>query len=184
MAERADRASVKQRAGRMSAALPSPLHSTRPARRRAPTETSLFGSSRREAHDSTAFYRRFALPDVSEDNELGTNCVVDEIFEHDARDMHHIADNSVALVVTSPPYFAGKEYETSENSSPAAGLRSTWPISAVNHTGRYRGTLLGSCKIGSVSCFEAKSSGSKLGEQQGPALGAPFRARRTLFFAT
>ena len=26
--------------------------------------------------------------------------------------MYHVADNSVALVVTSPPYFAGKEYET------------------------------------------------------------------------
>jgi len=96
----------------MSAALPSPLRSTRRARRGAPTETSMFGSSKREAHDSTAFYRRFALPDVSQDNELGTNRVVDEIFEHDARDMHHVADNSVALVVTSPPYFAGKEYET------------------------------------------------------------------------
>ena len=29
----------------------------------------------------------------------------------DARDMHTIADGSVALVVTSPPYFAGKQYE-------------------------------------------------------------------------
>ena len=26
--------------------------------------------------------------------------------------MHQVADNSVALVVTSPPYFAGKAYET------------------------------------------------------------------------
>ncbi|MGO9148461.1 MAG: DNA-methyltransferase [Acidimicrobiales bacterium] len=96
----------------MSAALPSPLRSTRPPRRRASTETSMFGSSRREAHDSTAFYRRFALPDLSDDNELGTSRLVDEIFQHDARDMYHVADSSVALVVTSPPYFAGKEYET------------------------------------------------------------------------
>ena len=29
----------------------------------------------------------------------------------DARRMDELADNSVALVVTSPPYFAGKEYE-------------------------------------------------------------------------
>lgn len=29
----------------------------------------------------------------------------------DARDMSELADNSVALVVTSPPYFVGKEYE-------------------------------------------------------------------------
>jgi DNA modification methylase len=30
----------------------------------------------------------------------------------DARDMSDVDDNSVALVVTSPPYFAGKAYET------------------------------------------------------------------------
>ena len=96
----------------MSVALPSPLPSSRPVRRRAPTQTSTFGTSRREAHDSTAFYQRFALPAVSKDSEIGASYVVDEIFQHDARDMHQVADNSVALVVTSPPYFAGKEYET------------------------------------------------------------------------
>ncbi|EQD60943.1 DNA methylase N-4/N-6 domain-containing protein, partial [mine drainage metagenome] len=35
-----------------------------------------------------------------------------EIIVGDARDMSLIEDASVALVVTSPPYFAGKEYET------------------------------------------------------------------------
>jgi DNA modification methylase len=40
--------------------------------------------------------------------------VVDHIFCGDAREMtdHQVADRSVALVVTSPPYFTGKEYET------------------------------------------------------------------------
>ena len=33
------------------------------------------------------------------------------IIVGDARDMRDVADNSVALVVTSPPYFAGKAYE-------------------------------------------------------------------------
>ena len=37
--------------------------------------------------------------------------VVDRIVVGDARDMRDVADNSVALVVTSPPYFAGKAYE-------------------------------------------------------------------------
>ncbi len=96
----------------MSEALPSRVASRASARRRAPTETATFGSSRREAHDSAPFYRRFALPDVSPDDEVGTSRVVDEIFQHDASDMHQVADSSVALVVTSPPYFAGKEYET------------------------------------------------------------------------
>ncbi len=37
---------------------------------------------------------------------------IDEPFVHgDARHMDRIADGSVALVVTSPPYFAGKQYE-------------------------------------------------------------------------
>ena len=36
---------------------------------------------------------------------------VDRIWVHDARDMAELPDNSVALVVTSPPYFAGKAYE-------------------------------------------------------------------------
>jgi len=37
--------------------------------------------------------------------------VVDVIYNDDARKMTHVASNSVALVVTSPPYFAGKQYE-------------------------------------------------------------------------
>ena len=39
--------------------------------------------------------------------------VVDQLFCADAREMSdaQVADNSVALVVTSPPYFSGKEYE-------------------------------------------------------------------------
>ena len=36
---------------------------------------------------------------------------VDQIFIGHAREMNEVANNSVALVVTSPPYFAGKEYE-------------------------------------------------------------------------
>ena len=40
--------------------------------------------------------------------------VRDRLFVGDARDMtdDQVADRSVALVVTSPPYFAGKEYES------------------------------------------------------------------------
>src|ERR1019366_800239 len=38
---------------------------------------------------------------------------IDHIYKHDARDMGKLESDSVALVVTSPPYFAGKEYERS-----------------------------------------------------------------------
>lgn len=40
--------------------------------------------------------------------------VIDRLFVGDAREMSddQVVDRSVALMVTSPPYFAGKEYET------------------------------------------------------------------------
>jgi DNA modification methylase len=82
-------------------------------RRRRPTETSEFGSSRRESHDASPFYSRFKPPDISDDESISQPTVVDEIRHQDSRDMGDVASNSVALVVTSPPYFAGKEYERS-----------------------------------------------------------------------
>ena len=81
--------------------------------KRRPTSTSDFGVGRRESHDSSAFYARFALPEVSSADEIGTNPdrVLDQIYQGDSRNMTELADSSVALIVTSPPYFAGKEYE-------------------------------------------------------------------------
>jgi site-specific DNA-methyltransferase (adenine-specific) len=82
--------------------------------RRRPTKTSRFGVSRRESHDASLFYARFTVPDVSTDDAVEPHAARDEIWTGDARDMDssgRINDNSVALVVTSPPYFAGKEYE-------------------------------------------------------------------------
>jgi site-specific DNA-methyltransferase (adenine-specific) len=75
------------------------------------TSTSNFGVSRRENHDASAFYARFSAPQVSDDEAITPPRSLDRIFAGDARDMRDIADNSVALVVTSPPYFAGKAYE-------------------------------------------------------------------------
>ena len=79
------------------------------------TSTSNFGVSRRESHDASAFYSRFTVPEISGEQtiERVDACALDRIYCADARDMRHIASNSVALVVTSPPYFAGKEYEQS-----------------------------------------------------------------------
>jgi site-specific DNA-methyltransferase (adenine-specific) len=79
--------------------------------KRRPTSTSNFGVGRRESHDATPFYARFELPEVSSDRTVVRPDEVDRIYLGDARDMSQIASNSVALVVTSPPYFAGKEYE-------------------------------------------------------------------------
>ncbi|MDQ6909593.1 MAG: site-specific DNA-methyltransferase [Actinomycetota bacterium] len=93
--------------------LPEPDGSPgRARRRRSPTSTSRFGVGRREAHDASAFYDRFAAPVVSSDKALGTSRhPVDVVRAGDARAMAEVEDATVALVVTSPPYFAGKEYE-------------------------------------------------------------------------
>jgi len=89
----------------------APIPRTRRPRR--PTSTATFGSSRRESHDASGFYRRFVTPDVSDDATVKRTKRVDFIQRRDARDMANLESNSVALVVTSPPYFAGKEYEES-----------------------------------------------------------------------
>jgi DNA modification methylase len=79
---------------------------------KAGTSTSNFGVGKRESHDASAFYERFEAPTVSDDDDVPAPYAIAEHFvEGDARHMDTIVDNSVALVVTSPPYFAGKQYE-------------------------------------------------------------------------
>ena len=80
--------------------------------RRRSTSTSAFGVSKRENHDATPFYERFTPPDLSTYSDVAARTAIDEIYCGDAREMDKVDDDSVALVVTSPPYFAGKEYET------------------------------------------------------------------------
>jgi DNA modification methylase len=81
-------------------------------RDRRPTSTSSFGVGRRESHDASGFYRRFHPPVVSDaDDVLPPKPVPEPFVCGDARAMPEVADGSVALVVTSPPYFAGKQYE-------------------------------------------------------------------------
>jgi site-specific DNA-methyltransferase (adenine-specific) len=76
------------------------------------TSTSNFGAGRRESHDSTGFYQRFRPPTLTKDESVPAPLPVAEPFvAGDARHMDAVADGSVALVVTSPPYFAGKRYE-------------------------------------------------------------------------
>ena len=84
------------------------------ARRRQGTATSSFGVGRREGHDASAFYNRFPVPEISDNSEVVEPTCRDQLWVGDARKMDvcgQVADNSVALVVTSPPYFVGKEYE-------------------------------------------------------------------------
>jgi DNA modification methylase len=80
-------------------------------RNRDATATSAFGVSKRENHDSTSFYERFPSPTLLTDSTVVECPVKNTIFAADSRDLSAVPDNSVALVVTSPPYFAGKAYE-------------------------------------------------------------------------
>ena len=88
------------------------------------TSTSNFGVSKRENHDASAFYARFAPPHVSADHTVAPATDVDRIIVGDSRAMTDVPDGSVALVVTSPPYFAGKAYEEAlgEGAIPATYL--------------------------------------------------------------
>ena len=79
--------------------------------RRTPTQTSSFGVGRRESHDSSAFYARFAPPVIDPDERVGRRPQREGPILGDARSMSDLPSNSVALMVTSPPYFVGKEYE-------------------------------------------------------------------------
>ena len=84
---------------------------TSPSRRRRPTATSNFGVGRREAHDSSAFYDRFGVPEISQADTISPVRDIDDVFVGSSAQMSQLASDSAALVVTSPPYFAGKAYE-------------------------------------------------------------------------
>ena len=77
------------------------------------TSTRRFGTGKRESHDSSDFYGRgLAAAEFSTDEELGDAPDVDRIWCHSAEDMAELPANSVALMVTSPGYHVGKEYDT------------------------------------------------------------------------
>src|SRR5258706_9067596 len=85
------------------------------ARRRG-TSTSTFVVGRRENHDASEFYRRFKPPKIQKSDEVVHPSEwpsVDRVWLGDMRErVDTWSPNSVALIVTSPPYYAGKEYET------------------------------------------------------------------------
>lgn len=80
------------------------------------TSTTSFGSPGREGHDASAFYQTRlyvdqAPPDAESyvENPLPT---LDVIFHHSSEEMAELPDQSVHLMVTSPPYNVGKEYDS------------------------------------------------------------------------
>jgi DNA modification methylase len=85
--------------------------------KRKTTSTSSFGSPGRAGHDSSSFYAGRLY-----DSQLQGQAVdyletplpagsLDHIFCHSAETMSELPDCSVHLMVTSPPYNVGKEYD-------------------------------------------------------------------------
>jgi DNA modification methylase len=81
------------------------------------TQTSTFGSGKREGHDSSFFYGSRLYQDIPEEsdvlyqeNELAEGAT-NHIFNTSSEDMHQLADSSIHLMVTSPPYNVRKDYD-------------------------------------------------------------------------
>jgi site-specific DNA-methyltransferase (adenine-specific) len=87
------------------------------ARKRKTTKTSPFGSPGRVGHDSSRFYSSKLYQGIPtekrvkyQENPLPPECV-DRIFLKSSESMEELPDYSVHLMVTSPPYNVGKEYD-------------------------------------------------------------------------
>lgn len=86
------------------------------ARKRASTATSDFGVSKREGHDSSLYYNSKMYDEVGKEHDTGKAVELPSLVENsvicgDSRNLAQIPDNSVHLMVTSPPYNASKEYD-------------------------------------------------------------------------
>jgi site-specific DNA-methyltransferase (adenine-specific) len=88
------------------------------ARKRESTETSSFGVSKREGHDSSKFYSRRLFTNRSStfpEGQVPENAVpsefLDRILCKSSESMAELPDSCIHLVVTSPPYNVGKTYD-------------------------------------------------------------------------
>ncbi len=86
-------------------------------KRRKGTRTSSFGTSGRINHDSTPFYSSKLYEELPKEkmakyieNSIPES-VLNTIFCKSSERMDELPDNSIHLMVTSPPYNVGKEYD-------------------------------------------------------------------------
>lgn len=97
-------------------------------KKRIATKTSSFGSPGRISHDSTPFYasRLYQGQPQEELGECPENPLPlefqDRIFCKSAEGMEELPDNSIHLMVTSPPYNVGKEYDNNSSLEEYAAL--------------------------------------------------------------
>ena len=86
-------------------------------RKKRGTKTSSFGSPGRINHDSTAFYASKLYEGLPKEQKVKyiENSIpsdfLDRIFCKSSENMKELPDNSIHLMVTSPPYNVGKEYD-------------------------------------------------------------------------
>jgi site-specific DNA-methyltransferase (adenine-specific) len=86
-------------------------------RKKSGTSTSSYGSPGRASHDSSSFYkgRLYQGTETKGDKEYIENPIpeadLDRIFVKSSEKMSELPDMSVHLMVTSPPYNVGKEYD-------------------------------------------------------------------------
>ena len=86
-------------------------------RKKRGTQTSSFGSPGRINHDSTPFYTSKLYEGLPKEQKVKyvenpiPPQLLDKIFCKSSERMEELSDNSVHLIVTSPPYNVGKEYD-------------------------------------------------------------------------
>ena len=85
--------------------------------KRSGTETSAFGTPGRINHDSTKFYNTRLYEGIAQgrkvkyiENQINNKCL-NKIFCKSSESMSELPDNSVHLMITSPPYNVAKEYD-------------------------------------------------------------------------
>ncbi len=80
------------------------------------TQSSSFGVSNREGHDSSKYYNSRLYENVPKESDVGLPQAFPENLKNqlicqDARNMSQIPSNSVHHMITSPPYNVSKEYD-------------------------------------------------------------------------
>lgn len=80
------------------------------------TKSSKFGSSGRHNHDSSIFYdsklySETKINKIKEKDREFPNKILNTIIQGNSENMIHIPDNSVHLMITSPPYNVSKDYD-------------------------------------------------------------------------
>ena len=94
-----------------------PENNNNEPRKRIKTSTKSFGSSKKETHDSSYFYdsklfnTQKIVPQKSIiQNEISKE-ILNKVHNKDSKNLDFITDDSIHLIITSPPYNNSKEYD-------------------------------------------------------------------------